>query len=786
MKRVSLFIVLTLLCISSFAQISGKVTDGITGEVLIGAHVILYQQPGSVAADQAITGRQGEFIFNGSYGKSVDVVVSYLGYKMYRSLILDGTVATHLDIKLERTAVPVGEVTVTTTRKEQSQRELDIPMAVVTDRKIDRIGGFTAPEMLKNEPGINLARDGIWATSLNIRGLSEQRIVTLVDGNRIETATDIAAGMALIDVNDIERIEVIKGAASSLYGTGALGGVVNIITKDGHYNDGFYTEGNVTGMVQSVNRMHSENAALLMGNRKWYMRVSGTNQVAQNAMTPKGELPNSQFSDKDISIKLSAKPFKNQELKFNYQRYDARDVGIPGGSAFPEQATATYPRELRDMFSAGYKINTGNKVFRDVRLKYFHQYILRDVLLKPSPAVTMMPKGFHTTDGLQLQSSIIPGKGHSMIAGIDLWQRNLRTERVKDIYQPVAGYPDSLNHIIRGEIPIPESRYASGGVFVQDEFRSFGDRLKVTLGGRFDLINVQNDRAVDPAYMIVNGHEQNPVMNQRVTFEKNDVNNTSWSANLGLLYKLTSGLDLTASVSRAFRSPSIEERYKYIDLSQKVEIGNPDLKPEDGYFANLGVKLWKSRLHISVDGFMNAMTNLIVAVPGTVVYNYTDQPGKQDTLPALINSNVDKALLYGYDLSFSYNLYDGFVLFGSSAYVRGIDRTDGTANLPLIPPLTGRVGLRYENAMWFGAEAACSMTGRQDKIVEGETATGGYATYDFRLYSKPFDLGFARFNIYTGVENLFNRAYIDFLSTNRGLIKYEPGRNIYVRVKMEF
>ena len=52
----------------------------------------------------------------------------------------------------------------------------------------------------------------------------------------------------MVDINDIERIEVIKGAASALYGTGALGGVVNIITKDGHYNDGFYTEGNVTGV----------------------------------------------------------------------------------------------------------------------------------------------------------------------------------------------------------------------------------------------------------------------------------------------------------------------------------------------------------------------------------------------------------------------------------------------------------------------------------------------------------------------------------------------------------
>ncbi len=642
--------------------------------------------------------------------------------------------------------------------------------------------------MLSNEPGIRLARDGIWATSLNIRGLSEQRIVTLVDGNRVETATDIAAGLALIDVNDIERIEVIKGASSSLYGTGALGGVVNIITKDGHYNDGFYTEGNVTGMYQGVNRMHAENAALLLGNKKWYMRLSGTSEDAQNAMTPKGELANSQFSDKNVSARLAVKPFVNQELKLNYQRYDARDVGIPGGAVFPQQGIASYPKELRDMFSANYKITLGTRAFREVQINYFHQYILRDVLLKPSPSTTITPKGFHTTDGIQLQTSIVPAHGHSMIAGIDLWQRRLRTERVKDIEQPVPGFPDSLNHIVRGEIPIPKSRYASGGFYLQDEFHAYGDKLKITLGGRLDLINVQNGEAIDPQYIIINGYRQDSISNQRITFNKNSVNNGSWSANLGVLFHANPHLDIAGSFARAFRSPSIEERYKYIDLAAlgKVEIGKPDLKPEDGYFADLGIRIWKDRFHLSLDGFINSMTNLIVSVPGTAIYNYTDDPARQDTVSALINTNVDKALLYGYDMSFSVNLIDGMTLFGSSSWVRGINQTNDGASLPLIPPLSGRTGIRYENSGWPGAEFACNMTAAKTNTVEGETATGGYATYDLRVYSQPIDLGFAAMNLSAGVENLFNRAYINFLSTNRGLIKYEPGRNLYVRVKLEF
>ncbi len=107
----------------------------LNGRTPDGGDSILYQQPGSVPVDHAITGRQGEFIFTGSYGNAVNVFVSYVGYRMYRSLILDASIPENLDVRLEPTPVSVGEVTVSTTRREQSQRDLAIPMSVVTDQK---------------------------------------------------------------------------------------------------------------------------------------------------------------------------------------------------------------------------------------------------------------------------------------------------------------------------------------------------------------------------------------------------------------------------------------------------------------------------------------------------------------------------------------------------------------------------------------------------------------------------------------------------------------------------
>ncbi len=789
MMKFNFLIAFLLFSLQAFSQITGEIRNAQTGNPVTGAHVALYYSDGTTIADQTISGKKGDFIFSGYYKGDLSVSVSHLGFELYEAVILESSIRpVHLEVELKPAIVPMGEIRVSALRLNKTIKNVPLPMAMITKPEMDKLSGFTTPDMLENEPGVSLSRDGIWATSVNIRGLTEQRIVVLIDGNRIETATDIAAGLAMIDVNDIERVEVIKGASSSLYGTGAMGGVVNIITRDGHYGNGLFAEGSVSGSYQSANSMHSENVSVTTGSKKWFFRASASYRDAQNTMTPEGELENSQFTDNNISLKLGAKPFINHELKLDYQRFFAKDVGIPGGSSFPGPATATYPQELRDMFSAKYSMRFNNEIVRNLSIKYYHQYILRDVILKPNAAVTITPSGYHTTDGLQIQSTLTSAPGHSLIAGIDLWQRDLETEREKTIIKPVtdtAGNVTGTTTTIVGEVPIPDALFASGGFYLQDEFRTLNDRMKVILGGRFDMINIQNDKAVDPLYLIVNGTRNNEPPTQRITFDAENIMNYSWSANLGLIYDLGVKTDLTANFSRAFRSPSIEERYKYINLGASVNIGDPGLEPEEGYFFDLGIRHWGEKFHFVLNGFLNSMDNLIVAQPGEVIYGYSYDPAQQDTLPALINANVDKALLYGFDLSADYNIYDGFVLFGNSSFVRGVDRNNET-DLPLIPPFTSRLGVRYQIPEWFGVELEGNFVNDQKKIAEGETETKGYASYDLRIYSEALSLGIAKMHLFAGIDNITNRAYINHLATNRGFIKYEPGRNFYLKVRFEF
>jgi len=181
------------------------------------------------------------------------------------------------------------------------------------------------------------------------------------------------------------------------------------------------------------------------------------------------------------------------------------------------------------------------------------------------------------------------------------------------------------------------------------------------------------------------------------------------------------------------------------------------------------------------------MKNMIVEVPGEFIYKtITGASGYTlDTLPALINSNVSRAVLYGFDFKLEYNFYNHFVLYSSGSYVRGKD-TDTGKNLPLIPPLKGRLGIRYTYPGIGSAEFTVSGVAKQPKIAEGEVETDGYLRLDMAMSTNEIALGKTGLQVFAGIDNITDKSYTNHLSTNRGSISVEPGRNIYVRLNFSF
>ncbi len=807
MNRLFLFALISIAAFTHKAnsqsfKFQGTVIDSNSHQTIEGVAIQVMSADEVGKTYTAITNTNGRFALM-LPANSYQFNLSIIGYSQAQLVL---TISTETEKTFELSPVPfsLGEVVVSSFRVNRSVKELPTPLAVIGKYDYQRYSGTTLSNVLATEPGITMGGDGVWATNINIRGFAENRLVTLVDGFRVETATDLTASLSMIDVNDIERVEVIKGAQSVLYGTGAMGGIVNIISKDGHFASQPYVNGNLIGGFASANSSYSSYASVNTGAERWYIKANGTYTEAQNVNTPMGELPNSQFTANNLSAKVGFKPLENHLFKAQFQRYWATDVGIPGGSAFPGPATASYSDIGRQLFSANYEVTGISNALASLKLSYFNQYILRDVLLFPNivtevavPIGTQRtspqyftPTGEHLTNGLQLQSTWNLGESNTLIAGIDAWERNLRTEREKYIKVEVFNSSGDLmatNNIVRGETPTPKSTFSTAGIFVQNESRLLDDKLTLILGGRADGIRTKNEQNFDVDYLIINGNRNDSPPNQRTTFEAGEQSLFSWSANAGVLYNVATDIDLSANLARSFRAPSLEESFKFIDLGNMVLLGNPSLKSESGYATDLGLRIWKQSFTAQLGVFANWIDNMIVETPGEYTYTINTGPaeGTTGTLPALVNANVSKARLYGFDLKLQYKASRSLVVFGSGAHVIGEDTEAGTS-LPQIPPLSGRFGLRYNINRFGSVEASVFGANKQDKVAEGETVTDGYHRIDMAVSTNRFSVGLTKVQLFAGVDNITNNSYTNHLSTNRGAISIEPGRNIYVRASISF
>jgi len=781
------------------ATVEGRVVSQASGDPLNGVNLMLFKKDQLSSTFRAtITGMEGDYTFQEVPLGEYVISASHLGYeRLSRSFVLAGSYR-EITLQLKEQYIDLGEVVVSSLHQEKQVKQVSMPMEVMDEAEVEHLAAFSPSEALASEPGISMQNDGVWATSVNIRGMSEQRIVTLVDGNRIETATDLAAGLSMIDMSDLERVEVIKGAASSIYGTGAMGGVVNFITKSGHFSSQPYTNGVLSSSYQSVNDMLFRKLAVSTGNPYGYIRVSGMMRNANDIETPRGVLENSQFQDNSIALDAGLRPLENHQMEVQYHRFYAEDVGIPGGAPFPGSAEASYPEEKRTLYSASYQITDISPTLTRVSARYYHQYIFRDVLMRPNTPPQRVqnfriapqkitPQGRHNTDGIKLQSNWLFAEKHEVTAGVDLWQRSLKTSREKYLQREILNEQDQpidTVHMIRGEVPIPESSFGSAGLFFQDRFSLLGGDLEVTIGGRYDLIRVHNERAMDPVFLTIDGNRNSSPPGQRITFQEQTVYNRSWSADVGILYGVGENVDLTLTLGRSFRSPSLEERYKYIDLGNKVRIGDPELEPEKGYQIDGGLRIWGQGINLRFNGFVNRFSDMIVEQPGEYVYSYIENT-ENDTLPALINSNVDESILYGFDMKLDIHMMENLVFHTTASFVRGRDiRND--QNLPLIPPFNGITGFKYHFPGSLTVDLFSDWAARQGKTTQGETATPGHALLNLRVYTAPIDFNFTRLHFTGGVENIFDKAYQNHLSTNRGAIQIEPGRNFYIKMQLHF
>lgn len=763
-------------------MLRGKIADSKTREPIQNAVVFISYN------HMTYTDSDGKFQLPELKEGEYTLKISQVGYKsISESIYINENVAK--DFLLILSPIELDEVMISANRFDKYLKNSPYSELLVNREQIEQKLYLSLSDALKTEPGVSSINEGAWGTEASLRGMSRENVVALIDGNRIATSTDVSARFSLVDLNDIERVEVIKGASSSMYGSGATGGIINIVTKAPRYSDSFSITGGVSSGYNSVNGASVNSGMFSGGNSIWSIKISGAHRKAHNLKTPIGEIKNSQFEDYSFSGILSLNTFENQSLKLNYQLFKAENVGIPGSMVFPSIADVRYVEARREMISAGYEIKNIFPFLYKLSVNYSNQFISRDVenipyVVQNIPATGTLPArrvsvlkitpgADHRNNNLQMHGSFLLAENNNLVVGVDYWDRRYNGNRER--HQLIEAFNSSgevisVTNKIIGEKPLPESKFMSFGVFAQNDIEFIKDEFSVSLGARIDKITVKGAETPNPAYEIVNGAINYAPAGQKIIWYKNYDRDYSYSSNIGSKYSIYSNLDITLSLGYSFRSPSLEERFQYIDQGGFVKIGDPTLNPELGKSIDLGVRYYSYELKFVSSVFFNYFSDLVV-----------EKPGEFEGRPAFIKTNVGEARLYGFDLRTDYNFYKNYVLYFIASYVKGDDIT-ANSDLPSMPPLNGALGLKFDFMERADLDINATLFARQRDIAPGETQTPGYAIFNASVISKRINYSAFGFRIAGGVENILNKNHRNHLSTTRGNIAIEPGRNVFGKI----
>lgn len=756
LKRLTVFCSIMLLPISVLAQqrtISGRVLDDQSSQPVSNALVVVKE-----SGLRRYTDAHGHFEFMNITPARYTLAVHSLPYAEWeRSIeVSSDSSIVDLSIRLLPALFAGDEVVVQSIRSSGAAQAMTYPSDVQTREQLNRSSNVTVSDALENVPGISLVRDGTWETAMAIRGMSRSNITMFIDNTRIETANDIAGALSLVNLRDLERVETVRSPGSVLFGSGTLGGVVYMVTRKPGFSDSTRWSGEWSTDVTSVQRGSSNYLATEGAGDRYAVRLSGGFRRAGSTMTPAGILPNSQYHDFSLSSSLGIRTIGDQSALLSYQRSQAEDTGIPGGAPIASSATARYTLARRELVALEYVIPGLTSWMSLLTARVSRQEIDRNVEIQQTPTVTVTPHAIHTTTSGQIETRITPFQGSLLTVGVEVWQRTLDSRRERHLL--------AANQIV-GEKPVPFARYLSSGVYAQNEWTDLAQRWTVTNGIRFDMIHISNDRTLNPDYIIKGGVLQTSPPGQILLWDASAANNRSWSATTGVQYVVSASCEASLLLATAFRAPSLEERYQYIDLGSSVLLGNPDLLPERSLSLNSEFCVHTGAIKVQTDIFLNELTNLVAGIPGTF-----------EGRPATVNSNIGKARLYGMEVSGEHVFASWAIMRASLSYVRGEDLL-AHSNLPQIPPLDGEVEFSASVNDYGSMTVRCGGTTTQNCLATGEFRTPGYAILDADVTGAPIILGSWTLVLRAGVQNVLDKAYQDHLSTLRGLVHLEPGRN---------
>jgi iron complex outermembrane receptor protein len=677
----------------------------------------------------------------------------------YRAVTLTVDVAAgpvDLRVPMVATAVQLEATVVTGTIRERPGSDVLSPGSVVGGTDLDSRLTGTVAGTLQTQPGVSVTSLGPATARPIIRGLGGDRIVILEDGQRPGDLSAMSSDHAVaIEPLTVRKIEVVRGPMSLLYGSSALGGVVNVIRDEipTSADDRAHGVLSVQGASVAPGATLGGVVTAPLAGLAWRLEGSGRSQ--DDVRTPLGTLVNTDARTVDAAAGVGlARDWGHGGLSY---RYYQNHYGVPGGFV-GGHATGVDIRMRRHTTRADIERHLHGRAFNTLRLAgafthYYHEE------LEPSGTIgTQFWQDVAALDAVAQHDALGPFRLGAV--GMRGQFRNIKTG---------------------GTLRTPSTSDVNAAGFVVEELGS--DRLRVQGGVRFDWARyVPRDST---AFVGVGG--------QRLPVYPRSFG--SLSASLGLLFVARPGVVLGASVARAFRTPDFNELYSNGPhlAANSYDVGDPALRPEVGLGADLFVRTTRGPVQGQAAVFANWLSDYIF--PSS---RGRAELGSQGQRPRFQYTNED-ARFIGAEGAVTITVTPQFVIEGSVSHVVArftaprdsipvITPTDTTFlppsdYPPLIPPLHGRLALRYERRTWF-VTAGAQVAAAQERLGDFETRTAGYSIADLAAGIRLL-AGSSLHTLTLRVDNVTNRAYRDHLSRVKDIMP-EPGRNVSLLYRFTF
>jgi outer membrane receptor for ferrienterochelin and colicin len=703
-----------------------------------------------------ITDRDGIFIIENILPGVYSIQFSHINFykKIVNNIKVRAAGYAQIDtIVLKQQILSADATVITATRTEHNIYDVSTPINLVNDRIIKERNAKTSAEALREENGIFIQKTNHGGGSAIIRGLSSNQILILVDGIRLNNSIYRLGNhqyLTTVDNNNVRQIEVARGPSSSLYGSDALGGVINLLTKmpdlettelSCHYSLlSRFASADQEKTARGEFSLHSKKIALQTGfsykdygdlkrgKNSDYRRIeNSTNGLKQS---PTG------FKAYDFDSKLLYGLTPRQTLIFACQI--SKQTDVPRYDKYENNGYNRwiYQPQNRNLIYLVYENNLGSKYINTFQAAVsLHRQEEGREIQKADTSALIREKDDVKTIGVTFQVNSNFARNLITFGG-EFYTDDVHSERF--IVDTKSGKSEKD---LSGRYP-DGAVYNSLGLYIHDEI-FLAQKLTATTGARFSYAHTN--------FLLPDDSTMN------VRFGDITQNFQSITGSFGCIYKLNDQVQLNLNIGQAFRAPNLSDLSKFGESKgETYEVPNPNLKPEKMISFDIGFKINYSRFKANASIYYSKISGLIASAPAT----YNGSP-VINGYKVKTKKNIGNAYISGFEFSTDYNFYKALTFRSNLAITYG-QNTSKDEPVGGIPPIFGLTGLKWNSDLYY-VDFYIRFAGKQNRLSADDEddpripkgGTPGWQTFNIRTgtqLNKWLNLQFA-------VENIFDYNY---------------------------